>query len=313
MRRTLLTTLALLAAGCGDELSNAVFAEDARFLDAVPRAEALRLAGPGDRGAAEGTLRSALGEEPPAELYVLTRKTILSIDHTVIRHLRDVERLVAGPPAERAPGRRLWGPFRHPLDPLESRFVVTRVADDAFEYALELRPLDAAEGTPVITGRWAPGDDGGAERGRVTFDLDALGRLTGAPARGQVDVTYALDGDGARLWIELLDFAPSPDADPQGSAFAYRRGPEGGEFEFTFRTEAGDPVGVRSRWTADGAGRADARVESAPPVTLTECWDDRFARTFFAEQPRGDRAGDPEACPFAEAELPGVIPPPEAP
>ncbi len=299
MRRAFALTLGLLAAGCGDELSNAVFDDDARFLAAVPRAAFLRVGGADE----DGVRRAALSEEGLAPYYVATRRATLDLDRAIVGHLRQVEALVAEGPAVRDGDRRVWGPFRHALDPLESRFVVDRTDDDTYAYALEMATVGTEDRAATITGAWT-GEAPGEGRGEIVFDLDALARLTGSASRGRLEAAYARRGDESIVWLELVDFAEAPDAPRRDLSAAWRRHPGGGELEFGY-TDRDTLVGVRSRWRSDGAGRADARAEADPPVDVTECWDASFRLVYAAVGARSE--GDPATCAFAERELPGKI------
>ncbi len=296
----LLPAFLLLLAGCGAELSNAVFDEDQAFIQALPHTAELRLSVAAG-GAAGGvqTLTQPLAEDP-SELYLVTRKTMLAIDRGVFHRLREVDRLVEAPPSVRAPGRREWGPVTHPLDPLEGRLVMLRTAPDTFEYAYEQRSArdEDAAFVAVITGRFdgAAGTRVGA--GEVTFDLDASRALTGAGSRGLVHAEYDRRADGLSLTLTLTGFT---EGDGQGlpadNVYFYERDSVGvGEFEFALYDKDGTLIEARSRWLVDGSGRTDARFTGAGDdgntAEVTECWDSEFAVV-----DEGDCAFDDQALP----------------
>ncbi len=275
-RPALLALTLALVVGCGDEFTNAVFETDQAFLDAVPRARDLRLNG---TTLTDGVLQQALVGQR-AELYSITRATTLQIDRVVFHQLRDIERLVDEPPSERADDRRAWGPFRHPLDDFESRFVMTR-DDLGFAYAYEAR-IDDGEFTAVIDGRFQP-EGPRAGTGEMTFDV----------ADGAFSVSYALDETGG------VDIAM---ASVDGN-FAYRREADtSGEFEMAVRGEEGETFEMRTRWVAGGSGRADARSSKNEAVVVSECWDDAFGRTWYDVGLLSE--GDVETCAFQDAALP---------
>ena len=302
-----------VVAGCGAEFSNAPFEQDARFVDAIPRAAELRLSAPvGQIGV------RALAAEP-AELYVFTRTTTLNINRSVFDQLREIDRLLGNPPSERTDDRRVWGPFRHPLDPHESRLVTKRV-DDGFEWALGFRPKDSDDGfDEPIVGSFAPEGGPRSGHGRVTFDLDAS-RAFGGAGEGVVDVEYDKKDGELDLVLTFTGYRPNPSAARLDTQYAFRRGPDGsGAFEYAFFGDEDAVVEVRSRWQSDGAGRADARVSGLPDTPLTiivsECWGSLFGRVFYTQTLEdgaslGQEDGDPDACVFGEVELPSRIEPP---
>lgn len=289
MRTSCLLLLLALTTGCGDAFSNAVFDTDQAFLDAVPRARDLRLTGP---LAEDGVIRQALIGQT-AELYAVTRSTTLQVDRAVFHQLREVERLVAEPPTERGEDRRVWGPFRHPLDDFETRFVMTR-ADGAFEYAYQTRPASGGGDFEVaIDGRFDP------ERSRV-----GAGQLTFHLGAGAFTVTYVLEEDGS-VDMELAARALDGDGDTGYDAnYAYRRDAGGtGDFEMAVRGANGDTFELRTRWTAAGPGRADVRGgDGVRTHMVSECWDAVFARTWYDAGALEE--GDAGSCAFAEAALP---------
>lgn len=279
--------LCLLVVGCGDEFSNAPLEADRDFLQAAPSAARLRLS----VGAADGTLRQAL-VEAPAEFYVFTRQTVLGLNALGFNLLRDVDRLVAAPPTVRGADRRVWETPAQGLEPHAARFAMTR-ADADFDFEL------AQDDTTTLTGAFSPATGTGA----LTFDLDAVAKVTGSPAQGQLRVDYALAGRAVDLAIAFDGFAPTG-AEPTDAAYHFQRDEDGaGTFDFAFRAGDGRLVEVRSRWQPDGAGRADARVTGeGDAAVISECWGEDFAQVYY----RSDEgsAGDVRDCAFRDVSLP---------
>ncbi len=289
--RVFLLLGAFTLAGCGESFSNEVFEEDTRFLEAVPRRALLAIGAPIQMEGTPNALTAA-----PAELYVSTYKTALGVDRSVFDHLRGIEALVASPPELRTPTQRIWGPFVHPLDPLEYRFVMTQEGE-AFAYAYELRLAGAeADYVPWISGVF----EGEERRGEITFHFDDTAALTGAPTRGEAHATYAVDAEGGvELTLELRDFAEAEEPRKEVRV-AYTRTPSGfGDFEFAARDEQGTPVELRSRWGPEGAGRADVLLRSTPEVVVSECWDETFVQVWRSLP----EVGEEGACAFADEAL----------
>lgn len=316
--------LLLAVTACESDLSNAVFEADEVFLDAVPRRELLVLA-PGTRSAAlvaredsafSGGLETATAALGPgtAELYRLTRGVTWSIDHQIFGTLRAVEAVVARPPTTRTENTRTWGPFREALSPVEVRFVMARDADARVTYAFEQRVPGGAF-RAAVRGAFTP--DAGAEpeggrdetvsadtlegAGEIEFDLTAFG------GQGRVAVDFDRHAGGVDFTLELEAFPEGGPAEAPGDArYVARRGEDGaGELTFTALREDGQRWAMKSRWTADGAGRADARITAGAggDGVVTECWDTDFERVYAA----GDvETGDLAECAFREASLPAA-------
>ena len=315
----------LWAVACGEPFTNAIFEEDVAFLAAIPHTYELRISGPASDSTG-GTVSQALATER-SELYELTRRTALGIDHGVLRLLRDIDRIVDAPPTERDADRRVWGPFRHPLDPVESRFVMDRGAGDRFVYRLEQRVAEGGElkaddepYTAVISGDYESTGSVRHGTGTLTFDFDASARLTGGATQGRVEVDYEQRAEELSLTVRLFGFVDQAGAEPIDAAYAFVRSVDGvGDFEFAFVGESGERIEIRSRWRPTGTGRADGRVvwvNGPQTVTLvvTECWDELFVPTYISPIPNDrEGSGDPEACAFEKQALPARISVPDLP
>ncbi len=274
--KTTWVVLLVLLGGCGETFSNAAFEADERFLGAVPRSADLGIGVPVGGEATPGALTAE-----PAELYVATYQTALRVDREVLGLLRDIEKLVESPPLLRADDSRIWGPFVHPLDPYEASFAMTEV-DGAFEFAYQRR----------LAGRDGP------------WETPLSGRYDPRERRGELEVpraraAYAFGEDRA-LELEL-------DASEAASPFrlALSRAPDGaGDMELATVDEDGIAVELRSRWRADGAGRADL-VWHGPrgDATLGECWGPSFAQVWRSTPEVGAEA----ACAFPGQALPGRV------
>jgi len=181
-----------------------------------------------------------------------------------------------------------------------------------FSYALEKRPAGTEEWSAVVSGSYESAGGPRQGGGSLTFDLDASAQLSRTPARGLVVVDYELAPGRAELALRLVGFSEEPGEAPKDAAFDYRRSPEGGLFEFGFPSEEGGWVEVRSRWRPDGAGRADGRVLGEETLLFSECWDERFVRTWHTwTQAPEEPADAPEGCVFGELELPEHVAAPE--
>ena len=318
--------------GCGEEFSNAFLDEDADFLHAIPLSRELRVTAPAahvwESGFGLSTSIQALVADKQSELYLHTRELSLGVDNGVLHQLRAIQRLVEGPPAQRSPGHRIWGPFRDPLDPMVSRFVMSRDQDGAFTYALEQGPArsdgDETETetfTAVISGYFEPARQGlHAGSGTITFDLDAMDRLGSNQSRGLVQVDYDLRQGRLSMDLTLHGFGSDPGTPPTDLVVSYQRTAEGaGDLEWATWDEQRRLIEVRSRWNPEGAGRSDLRITPlghGQVVLISECWDSGFTLVYslVTAPPGVPRAeGDPKRCAFEDRLLPERIEAPRPP
>lgn len=298
MRRIALSAMCLLAAplcACESDLSNDVFHADEAFLQAVPRRAVLHLSATPDR---LETASQALGSDT-AELYRVTRDVTYSVDHQVFGTLRGVEDIVTQPPTERSANRRVWGPYREALSPVEVRFVMDRGGDDHFTYAFEQRPVGGTF-APVVHGDWAPAGAATGEAGAGAFTVE-LAQFGGA---GQVEVEFTRHAGGVDFDLALVGVADAPGLPTTDARYLARRAPDGaGELIVAYPAEQTGVWHLKSRWQADGAGRGDAWLESpeGQRVEVSECWDTDFDRVYATGV---GEVGDASACVFADRSLP---------
>jgi hypothetical protein len=307
-----LAALALLATGggCESTLSNDVFSADIAYLNAVPRRAVLHLASapsPEVDTAASSALETASNALGPgtAELWRMTREVTWQIDHQIFGVLRELEAVTDTAPTVREDTRRIWGPYRDALSPVEVRLVVTRPAPGRYAYAYEQRAPGGRYTAPV-SGTWRAAR-GVFGQGTILFDFAAAG------GQGRVDVAFERHAGGVNFTLDLDGLADETTGEIGSARYEARRDDAGaGELAFTYQAAAaGQRWAMRSQWRADGSGRADARVvaaegadgaDGADGAIVRECWDTAFERV-FAESPEGS-IGDPEACVFEPAEPP---------
>jgi hypothetical protein len=168
----------------------------------------------------------------------------------------------------------------------------------------------------VVSGVATPGELPGHGQGSFTIDFNIAEVLdpVGNSGEGTLAVTYNLEGEPKTLTVNWEDIGGDPTASVE---YKYAETQDGaGDFQFTALADSEDPgpladvIEMRSRWTASGAGRADARIASGDnpevlQVTASECWSSSFALVY-----RTDTAdwmptiGDPAACAFTSPALP---------
>jgi hypothetical protein len=249
-----------LQTACESTLTNDVFSADVAYLDAVPRRAVLHLAGAPTvetsvQTAGLETATRALGPNP-AELWRLTREITWQIDHQIFGVLSEVEAVVEAPPTERGDARRIWGPYREALSPVEVRLVVSRRLPGHFEYAYEQRPPGGEYVAPV-RGTWAP-SRGLFGSGTVLFDFAAAG------GAGRVEVDFERHAGGVDFVLDLEGLADETTGEAADAPYEARRD-ENGAGELAFTWQSGRRCGPRRRHRLVGRGGGrDRRVLGRP-------------------------------------------------
>lgn len=321
------TTIALLclvltavAAGCHDPYSNQLFEDDALFIAAIPDEERVTARVPASadtRAFASGGDGDAVGQ---IALYPLwTWQTAAGTNEFIFALLYLVEAITDQPISEREDDLRLWGPY-----PTDSGHEVSfeMVRDGVrFDYAL-LWDTASASGLAPFTGSFVAGEIPREGIGEFMFDFELYEQLEPGVmevTEGQLYVEHDNTGGQVLLDIEIVDaFGPALE-EPVNSRNAFYLDPDGtGWFEFAglYNVEGTDAAHeelfeVRTRWQADGAGRADARASGGDLEALelefrsSECWDSSFLRTYYGDsiEISADQGVEGD-CVYAEEELP---------
>lgn len=319
----LLVLAAILGGGCHDPFSNQWFEDDELFLAAIPDAERVTTRVPDNGDAAERKV--PWGDPVPAgaaiaEFPVWTWEVSHDLNVFIFMLLYAVEAVTAEPISYREDDRRLWGPV-----PAENGddiwFDMTRV-EDRFDYEmLWAEPGEGPDGGVVpFSGSFVAGTVPREGQGNFLFRFGVMYELESQPdslVAGDLYVDHD-NRDGQVLLAIDLDGIVGPEGEPPWSAqYAFHLAPEGpGWFEYATEgdLEGTDPAvleqyEVRTRWLADGSGRADARLSGgdlgAFEYLVTECWDANYMRTYYADNTGFTLPwGDPESCVYLDQELP---------
>jgi len=294
--------------GCGGDLSNQIFLEDSEFLAALPSREVFQVE----------YVESSTTAEVEAEDDVLLLQTTLGainsaddwleLTASITDALRDLV------PAVRESNYREWGPYDYEfLDspPIYLKVEVTRSLNGA-SYTYNYRYSTSASGPWIrfFVGRHFIGETIEAGDGSMEWQLGAMG------GDGTVTVDYDLR-DEMKLLVTLDDATFGSDG-PFRARWYFQRQPDGGgdleyyawtDFNPSEGTEQEELMAVRTRWLADGAGRADAMLTDGDlfedyDAALVQCWSDTGALTAQLTDPENlvPTVGDPEIdCPFRDA------------
>ena len=211
-----------------------------------------------------------------------------------------------------------WGPWSNALDPAEYRLDVTANADGTYAYSLSGRSkiVAGSQFEMIITGNADPTPGELQGSGEFLLDMDASKRvdpIDNANSKGQIDARYDLAAKKLDLHINTTD----DNNVPVTGDYSYQEGADGsGDMTFGFQGNAGgtaalENMTIRSRWTAAGAGRGDARVTGGDLGTVqalaSECWGTDFRRSYYTDNVTFQATeGDAASCVFTTVDLPAA-------
>ena len=293
------------------------------FATGVPRASTVAMAVPGADTKAltvEGSNYALMGQI--ADWYVTTRAVTVTVNAGALA-VGALVRLVTDYPATSATlDSAVWGPWQGPLDPIEWKVTIARIAPHQYEYKFEGRDKhnQGAAYVTVLSGTHAPGLDAqgnemeGFGAGSFTLDWDTRATLPGADKNvGTANYTYDHMGPAAVVHI-AAKFRQVKDDNQPGKrvdvdyAFVQNPGADG-SMDFLYNvpanaTTAGGLGKVHSRWLWSGAGRSDVVVtttDSTLTYTLSECWDTSYLSIYKSvplSTSATDNYGSESSCAF---------------
>ncbi len=299
---------AALMAGC------VTTQEETPIVNALPTAESVQIRLP------QATARS-IGQL--ADYYVLTRQVTRDLNAGAAWVLLVVHAVVQFPATTIEDNVYTWGPWSDgALDPAEWQLVVTANDDDTYDWQLEGRSKSTPEDgfIAVISGHAVPGDEPHRGTGDFTIDFDAGERVNpidNTPDTGLVNVSYDLENrDGTAASVTIHAEGVDSLANPATFDYSYAENDDGsGDFQFALEGDleengsSSEQALIRSRWLADGTGRADALLSAGDlgdlEVEASECWDEQFERTYYTDSVNfSPTEGDPASCAYDEVALP---------
>lgn len=289
---------------------------------AVPSKESIQIRLPGAEPA-EGSASDGLGSAEQAlvgekaKLYVMTRDISQAVNTAAWAWLGLIEDIAAQPPTQASDDKAVWGPHTPALSLVTYVFVVEKTGDDSYQYALEGKVKNQGDDAyvPIVYGTSQPGDSTNGS-GTMVLDFGARHGLDPTlPEQGTIGFAY---GDAGTQWVLDMAFDGFVDGDGQGpydALYHYREhADQSGDFAFFTQSDIDDNGSaletwlMRSRWLGGGSGRSDVQIAGgdlgAVTVVASECWDEMFARTYWAVDPGylDPPEGSPDACVFAFAD-----------
>ncbi|RKH20946.1 hypothetical protein D7X74_02605 [Corallococcus sp. CA047B] len=303
LRKSLLCAASLLfASGCGDDAGPS---EDT-FRDGLPTKEMTQVKAPKENG--QGLTSSGpsamAGQGQKSEYYQATVDATVTVNGGTLWVLNLIEQIAKYPPTTLEENKAVWGPHTDALSPTTWRLTVTKSGDASFSWVLDGKAKADADSAfkAVLSGSQTVTVDANGERqrgfgsGELHIDWDVAHSLPDADPKhvGTAEIRYSRLNATAETTVEA-DFRQVRDEkNPEkrtDADYRFKATATGGELEYAFRQDVDSPVdgtlekvGIKSRWTLTGAGRADVKVSGGSlgfEVLYSECWDPNFLSTYL--------------------------------
>jgi hypothetical protein len=302
----------------------------AEFTTGVPRASTVAMAVRGSASSdgqaltVEGSTYALMGQI--SDWYITTRAVTVSVNAGALA-VGTLVKLVTNYPATTVgPDSAVWGPWQGPLDPIEWKVTITRIAPHQYQYQFDGRDKHAqtAPYATVLSGMHSPGLDAqgnemeGFGTGSFTLDWDARATLP-QPDNNVGTANYTYDHMGPSTVVHIAaKFRQVKDDNQPGKrvdvdyAFVQNPGADG-SMDFLYNvpadtTSAGGLGKVHSRWMWSGAGRSDVSVTttgSTLTYTLSECWDTSYLSVYKSvpiSTAATDNYGSLSSCVFQDTQ-----------
>lgn len=240
--------------------------------------------------------------------YLMTLQTTRDVNYAILNWLAMVKLIISYPATESDENSALWGPWLPDdgLSYVEYKFEVEKGSTQGYTYSLSMRTRNpVGSWNPVYTGSFVSGDDNAFNEGTMMFDFTLASSVDPAITQGgQISVTYNYSNGGKDNLVSFVNFIDEHGNGPVNADYHYVAASAGNgffDYEATADIHADDPDGasyplsehlaLRSRWTANGAGRTDATVTEGdlPSLSITdyqisECWGDTFTSVYMEER-----------------------------
>jgi hypothetical protein len=272
---TALAPLVLIA--CGEPISNAVFYEDAAFLAAIPSFEN------------HGVAYPALPEDDTASLDTDLRQQSADVAGFVNASLGDLmalsDFLRVEEPSLREDDLRSWGPSSLGSGTRSLLLVdIIRSGEGQYDWAFMLSETSSGPWDDFFRGTHYAGATVAEGDGSFEADLGLLAAALDGEREGSLRMSYDhRDGTSLRLALDgYRALAKEPLLDARFGYDTYASG--GADFQYSLESETllegplRERAGVRSRWNAEGALRADSLLSGGElgdeEYSLSQCFDE---------------------------------------
>jgi hypothetical protein len=303
--------------------------QGSEFATGVPRQSTVEMTVPGSSTKALSVESGSYALQGQiSDWYVITRTVSATVNAGAVAVGTLVKIITDNPATTMGKDSATWGPWQGPLDPVEWKVTITRVAPHQYQYAFEGRDKhdQTAAYVTVLSGTHSPGLDAkgdemeGFGSGSFVLDWDARATLPG-PDGNVGTATYTYDHVGPAAVVNITaQFHQVKDNDHPGKlvdvSYAFVQNPgQDGSMDFQYSvpanaTSAGGLAKVKSRWLWSGAGRSDASVtatDSALTYTVSECWDENYLSIYKSvplSSSATDNYGNQTDCAFPTAATP---------
>ncbi|MBU1222173.1 hypothetical protein KKF34_06060 [Myxococcota bacterium] len=239
--------------------------------------------------------------------YLLTLQTTRDVNYAIINWLAMVKLIISYPATDSGEDSAVWGPWL-PDDGLsfvEYKFEVEKNATNGYDYSLSMRTRNpVGSWNPVYTGSFISSDENAFNEGTMSFNFTLASSVDPAIRQsGEISVSYNYSNGGKDNLVSFVDFVDEHGNGPVNADYHYVAASAGNgffDYEATADIHTDDPDGasyplkehlaLRSRWTANGAGRTDATVTEGdlPSLSITdyrisECWGNTFSSVYMEE------------------------------
>lgn len=286
--------IATATAGCGN-VTNAVFAEDADYVAALPSDGHTTLSDIPGAGAAD-----------PGDLLAAALAGHAELDAALDAAVGAADVIRSAAPTSRTEEGRIWGPYDWSDADLEA--ASQRTGGTRYDWGFDVDGEGFATGTHYAGLTVASGD------GAYGWDQGVLADAGVGTGTGRITVTYD-NRDGVDLLVAEDDWSFDGATAPRDATLAFHLETGAGDLQLRAALPLGDDAAgapLRVRWIEGVGGRADAVISvEGESDTWTECWDAEGALTYQVDAaglvaPVAADAGD-GVCAVHGVELPDRI------
>ncbi len=261
---------------CGDPWSNTLFLEDAEFLAALPSFDNHGVSFP----EVEGLDTDVVDDD---DLRIQSAGVAAQVNGTLADLMTLGDFIRSDEPSLREDDLRSWGPNSLENGSRSLLLVdIIRSGLGQYDWSFQLSGSSAGPWESFYQGTHYSGATVAQGDGLFVADIGLLASHLAEEREGVAECEYDLR-EGTFLLIDLRGYRDNADEDALDAHYVYDEDPSGGaDFQYGIAAnlvegEQTERVGVRSRWQADTAMRADSRLYGGDLLeetyTVSQCWN----------------------------------------